>query len=107
MRKVIDIEIVYEDWDIGGGTRPKIIKEQSLRLEYSDLDLLWIRYSELVYERKILKEMNERYAESSEVDKLIDTLYKIKIVNQQVEAAKLEYDLLLKLLWDNEDGIDI
>lgn len=104
MKIIVDIETVSL---AGYNYSIKAIKEQSLRKEYPDLDASWLKYTELTYELKILKEMNERYAESSEVNKLIDTLYKIKIVNQQVEAAKLEYDLLLKLLWDNEDGITL
>ena len=107
---VIDIETVDQYWKgYVGMTRleaarknARTAREQWLRTTYPDLDLLWIKYADLVYELKTLKETNERYIDS--LDELI-ILSETADVEKAVLKAKEDYDLVLKLLWDDRGGV--
>jgi len=105
---IFDIETVLEGpFDGFSGPSARTAKEQSLRKEFSDLNLLWVKYAELVYERKVLKETNERYVDSCEISIMIPILEQIRDIEDEMVKAKEEYELLLKLLWDNDDGINL
>lgn len=106
MRIIIDIETVYEDWDIGGGPPARTMKKQALHKEYPDLDSLWVKYIELEYELRIL-EMNERHGELRNAVRIVQTLGEIQVIRQKAEKAREDYELLLKLLWDHNDGINL
>ena len=78
----------------------RTMKERALREEYPDLDLLWLKYIDLVDKLNTLGEENE-WRMATEV-KLIQINLRAK-----VEKANQDYNLLLKLLWDNGDGINL
>ena len=105
MKVIIDIEVDYEGYF--GHSSMKTIKEQSLRKDYPDLNQLWLAWCELCYELRILKETNERNGEQCEPSKIITTLNEISQLTGKARLAEKEYNLLLKLLWDNSDGITL
>ena len=95
MKVIIDIETTDKDFDMPWAIVPelRVRKEQSLRRDYPDLDLLWIKFADLMYELRTLKETSERYVDTS---KELTILSKIA----DVKKATLKAKLFVLVFWD-------
>ena len=109
MKVIFDIETVDKDWYLNMSSRmeaarkrARAAREQWLRKTYPDLDLLWLKYADLDYELRTLNETSKRYIDTP--DELI-ILQEVAEIERATLKAKEEYDLVLKLLWDDRGGV--